>query len=343
MQKGEISMARVNRVERTVTSGPDGREYYRMMIPAGWEISAYKNLNTYNGYGLPFAVVISLSAPDHVSGAMYHSTLFFTDDFLKEFPENSVDEFGILHRTYEGPDVLVAMRGDMAFGSMEQLEVLETVRDPAYEALRARREEEIRASVQDDPLTVIEKVTYEHIRREYSFMLDGIPYRGCFAATAEAIRIARWRSVPQEIAVGMNDPSSAQFLAQCYPNIHYDEYRREYLYTAKHGVDVHLYGQFACWAPAQNYEDMYLTVFSPMIRGGAVICDDLKEELRINQEVIDRRNRAIREETRKIAEDNRATLQVNLEKGKAFREELQRTADTIRIAWLNQNSHNRQG
>ena len=123
----------------------------------------------------------------------------------------------------------------------------------------------------------------------------------------------------------------------------HDEYRREYLYTAKHGVDVHLYGQFACWAPAQNYEDMYLTVFSPMIRGGAVICDDLKEELRINQEVIDRRNRAIREETRKIAEDNRATLQVNLEKGKAFREELQRTADTIRIAWLNQNSHNRQG
>ena len=332
-------MTRPNRVERTVTSGPDGREYYRMIIPAGWEISAHKNLNIYNGYGVPFAVSIRMASPDQVSGAMYHSTLFFTDDFLKEYPENSVDEFGVLHRTYEGPDVLVAARGDMAFGSMEGLEVLETVRDPAYEAIRARREEEIRAAEKEDPLTVIEKVTYEHVRRVYSFVLNGIPYRGCFAATVEAVRCAKWRPVSVDIAAGMDDPSSSAFLEQVYPNLHYDEYRREYLYTAKHGVDVHLYGQFACWAPEEIYDDMYLTVFNPMIRGGAVICDDLREELRVSQEVIDRRNRAIREETRRIAEDNRETLQVNLEKGKALRDELQKTADTIRIAWLNQNNH----
>ena len=333
-------MAGMNRLERIVASAEDGHEYYRMMIPSGWDISAYKNQNTYNGYGFPFAVIVRITSPDEKAAAMYHSTLHYTDDYLVQYPEGSIDDFGILHRTFEGPELIVAERGDIAFGSTENPEVTETVRDPLYNALRKRREEEIRAAAASDPLTVIENVSYTHVRREYEFLLNGEPHRGCFAATVEAVRSVRWMAVPGDIGISPDDPSLSAIVAQSFPNIHYDERFGAYIYTAKYGTDVHLYGQFACWAPAERYEDEYRGVFGPMIRGGAVICEDLKQELRISQDVIDRRNRAIREEKRRIADENRMTAQLNLEKGKAFREELQKTADTIRIALRNQNNRN---
>lgn len=336
-------MAGVNRLERMVTSAEDGRQYYRMIIPAGWKISVLKNQNTYNGYGFPFAVVIRVTSPDGSSGAMYHSTLFFTDDYLQDFPNGAVDDFGVLHRQYEGPEVIVAERGDLAFGSLENVSVTETVRDPVYNTIRDRREAEIREKEEADPLNVVENVTYTHVRREYEFTMDGIEYRGCFAATVEAVRIARWKKVPDDIGISLNDPKIAAVIEQSYPNIHYDTNFRSYIYTAKYGTDVHLYGQYACFAPAARYEDEYRTVFSPMIRGGAVICDDLSEELRINQDVIDRRNRAIREEKRRIIDANREAAQRKMDQGKAFREELQKTADTIRVTWFSGNSGNRRG
>ena len=179
-------MAGMNRLERIVASAEDGHEYYRMMIPSGWDISAYKNQNTYNGYGFPFAVIVRITSPDEKAAAMYHSTLHYTDDYLVQYPECSIDDFGILHRTYEGPEMIVAERGDIAFGSTENPEVTETVRDPLYNALRNRREEEIRAAAANDPLTVIENVSYTHVRREYEFLLDGEPYRGCLRTTGRS-------------------------------------------------------------------------------------------------------------------------------------------------------------
>ncbi len=316
-------------VEKVITGSTDQQQYYRMTVPVRWSIDITKNPNTYNGTGFPFSVIIRFTSPDQRSAIIYHSTYFFTDDYLHPYEEETVDDFGVLHASYTGAQDLIAKRGDAAFGSTEHVRVFGTVRDNAYDIYQRKREQAIREYYAQDPLYAVEQVDYENYRREYLFTLNGAIYRGGFCGTTEAVRLARWRVVPPEAAVSLNEPSRRDIILQGFPNIHYDENRRQYLYTSRYGTDVHLYGQFAFYAPLENYEEYFRTIFSPMTHNGVVLCDGLRNEMRIHQDAIDRRNQAVREEKRKIAEENMAATGERMAKGKAFREELHKTAQFV--------------
>ena len=329
-REGKRPMNANHLTEQIITGSSDGRVYYRMMVPVNWNIRVEKNMNTYNGHGFPFSVMVRFTSPDQSAGITFHSTLSFRDDYLMPFPEDSVDDFGVLHKTYQGAEQLIAQRGDMAFGSLEEVRLADTVSDPAYAMFRTKREAEIRQMFAADPLCVVEQVDFEHLRRDYVFLLDGYMYRGGYSAVNEAVRLVQWKVLPDSAAVGLSDPSLSEMIRSSYPNIRFDSGRNCYIYTARYGTDVHLYGQYAFYAPSGVYEAYYRTVFGPMCSSGVVLGEGLQSEWQITQDAIDRRNRAIREEKRKITQENLMSASEKAARGKQIRQELSETARSIR-------------
>ncbi|MBR4457021.1 MAG: hypothetical protein IKS32_12520 [Solobacterium sp.] len=286
----------IRMVNKIITGAADGKQYYRMCVPDDWAIVINTKKDVYKGYGNPFAVTIRVTSPDKRALIVYNSDYSFRDDYLKEYREFTVDDYGILHRKFHSPEALIDSIGHEAYRGNSNLTHMGTYCHPKFQEYEQSRYEKLREEIERDPMSVLERFAYKHVIQNYTFTLGSQLYRACYSGLVNAQMTAVWNTLPAFATQAIYNPVFASAMDMSFPYAQYSKELKTHIYTSSYGTDVDVSRQIACYAPTDLFDDLYSKAFRTTIYEGIYICPDLSDMMKEEQRLINEQNRLKRDQ-----------------------------------------------
>ena len=310
--------------ELIISGTEDNMEYVKMLVPEPWTSRIKTFKDAYGGKSYPYQFTIFHDSPDKTATIYYYSPVNYTDDHIRPYRDFEVDDYGNCLRAFKDmPSVL-------------DRSVLYRFRDYNIERI-------------DHIPFARNKVIYEERHQGYivSAVRAGNTYNGHYYygginiykytnKDRERIRMAsgivdgfaytRWQEVPGTYVMSMVgvDPK------RIYPNYQFDRNKGKYVYTTVDQMDWRFYSHLEMDVLKEDYEYAYKNIFLPIVNKGVVICDDILQDYREEEERISRQKAAEREDKKEAAKIRKEADEKRKESNKELYDYVRKTQQDTR-------------
>lgn len=304
----------------------DGMRFVSMLVPkdiTDLKIRTYTDYPAnYRGRGFPYEFLITLYPSDYLYQVGCFSPRHYVDDYLENFDEETVDDYGTSLRHYNN---LESYLDEFALFCNEgrRMKVIKTKDRDCHQKQEQYLQQLQESFWKEDPLKVLEKAEYRSVDRVYSYISDrGTERYMCYSATVKACAFVRWAEVP-----GAGD-YSPEIIQMVYPNAYFDKDRQTYMYTTEYQTVWDISNLLVLSCEAADFPEAYAD-FDLIVENGVTLCPDILLDFRRCQEEIDAANRARREEKSQVQAIQQEYAEEKSERDRQLHEYLMNTQQQI--------------
>ncbi len=293
-------------INMRVAADKDNRQYAGVKIPDDWTLTAQRS-DIYSGYGFPFRFMITAKDPSGKNAMYYLSPYRYRDDFsLQTGAKPLTDDYGRLLRAFVTVEEFIDAAARYDLSKCDNSRLVRRLPPPYGENVdydRLSREKFTAAQKEYGekyPDRVLNSLYYRGAVSVYAYSNKGSARMRAYCVLIDAIEYTDYADslLPDTL---LNDPFMAQSIKGVYPGLHVDARGRK-MFVYDHCRYWLVKNYTVLDAPEGEFEKLYKEVYTPFACCGAVWQRALNDEMDAEQNRIDKKNAATREDKARAQE-----------------------------------------
>ena len=259
--------------KKKIYSQKSGMNFVEMLYPENWGIRINVDKDNYGGSSYPYTFRISLISDDDFCKIYYFSPRNYTDDHLRQFQNDQIDDYGNILRRFVTIDEYLENWAKSDLKEYQNVKCFETYVPDNM----AKLEEEQKSRAEADNRNkgyILMDYSYRELLKSYSFTYNNSEYVRVYSGINEAQRVGQYRTVPKG-ALWTLDPLSRNTIFNLYSDTIDRTQDGDITYPTVDETRWNVRQLLTLDCRLSDYKYVCNNIFAPIRGNGVAICSDI--------------------------------------------------------------------
>ena len=259
--------------KKKIYSQKSGMNFVEMLYPENWGIRINVDKDNYGGSSYPYTFRISLISDDDFCKIDYFSPRNYTDDHLRQFQNDQIDDYGNILRRFVTIDEYLENWAKSDLKKYQNVKCFETYVPDNM----AKLEEEQKSRAEADNRSkgyILMEYSYRELLKSYSFTYNNSEHVRVYSGINEAQHVGQYRTVPKG-ALWTLDPFSRNTIFNLYSDTIDRTQDGDITYPTVDETRWNVRQLLTLDCRLSDYKYVCNNIFAPIRGNGVAICSDI--------------------------------------------------------------------